>query len=328
MLKIGCVIPCYKGSSQTLEVVQGALRHADLVVVVDDRCPYNTGKQLQARLEHEERFSVLFNEFNAGVGASTIKGLRFLISEGCKIVVKIDADGQMNPDLIQDLIRPIKEGYCDACKGNRFSSIDHVLSMPKIRILGNLLLSFISKLSTGYWELFDPTNGFLAFQSSALRRVRLDKVDDRYFFESDLLFQCGLAQITFAQLHMESVYRGEESSLNPMREVRRFAGKHLINFFRRIFYQYFLLDFNAGSIEIILGSMSALIVFLFAVRLLLAGVLNSRLATPGESSLFAITTIIMVQMFLSFLYFDSTQQPLLRTLRKRLMHGVPLDRPD
>ena len=121
--------------------------------------------------------------------------------------------------------------------------------MPKIRIIGNLGLSFLNKISTGYWELFDPTNGFIAFKSSALKRVRLEKTDNRYFFESDLLFQCALAQITFSQLPMQSIYANEISSLKPSREISRFAKKHLINLLKRLVYQYFVLDFNADRLS-------------------------------------------------------------------------------
>ena len=156
----------------------------------------------------------------------------------------------MNPYLIPALIQPIIEQKAEASKGNRFSSLDNIIAMPKIRIIGNLGLSFLSKLSTGYWELFDPTNGFIALKASAIKRVRIDKTDDRYFFESDLLFQCSLAQLTFSQLPMNSVYGDEISSLRPMREISRFAGRHLINFLKRLVYQYFVLDFNAGSLEL------------------------------------------------------------------------------
>ena len=314
--RIGCVIPCYKGDDITLITIAEALEHVDLVVLVDDYCPNKTGARAEAQFHDEPRFRVLFNKQNCGVGKSTVIGFAFLIESGCDIVVKLDADGQMKPSLIADLITPVVQGHSDACKGNRFSSIDHIVLMPKIRIVGNLGLGFLSKLSTGYWELFDPTNGFLAFKSSALRRVRLDKLDDRYFFESDLLFQCGLAQITFSQLYMSSVYGQERSSLRPLREIRHFAHRHIVNFFKRIVYQYFLLDFNAGSLELIIGLFGILTLFGFTCWLLFAGVFYTRFATAGESSFFAITTIITIQMFVGFLYYDSTQMPLLRGSRR------------
>ena len=243
--------------------------------------------------------------------------MNLMFKQDIEIVVKLDADGQMNPDLIPELIKPIIEGTSEASKGNRFTSIDHILSMPKTRIAGNLGLSFLNKLSTGYWELFDPTNGFIAFKISALERVRLDKVDNRYFFESDLLFQSALAQITFSQLTMRSIYGDEISSLSPMKEIRRFAVKHLINFMKRLVYQYFLLDFNAGSLEL-LGSFAGLTAtIILSVKIFIAGFLYNQYATPGEAGLFIILSIITLQLLIAFLYYDSTQQPLLRLLKNR-----------
>ena len=285
-----------------------------MVVLVDDSCPHGTGRIVKSRLKGNENLTVLFNQSNLGVGRSTIIGFSYLIEHGCEVVVKIDADGQMSPHLINDLIRPIIGRYSEACKGNRFSRIDDVLSMPKVRIVGNLVLSFMSKLSSGYWELFDPTNGFIAFRSVALKRVRLDKVDDRYFFESDLLFQCGLVQVSFSQLPMSSVYQGEESSLKPFQEIYNFGRKHARNFLKRVVYQYFLLDFNVGSLELLFGGIGVVIIILFASKLALAGVLYSRFATVGEASILTVATILTVQMLLGFFYYDATQQPLLRKI--------------
>ena len=231
-------------------------------------------------------------------------------------MIKLDADGQMDPKLIPQLIEPIVAGMAEAAKGNRFNSLDNIISMPAIRIIGNLGLSFLNKLSTGYWELFDPTNGFIAFKTTALKRVRLDKVDDRYFFESDLLFQCALAQITFTQLPMKSVYKNEESSLKPSREIARFARKHLINFAKRLIYQYFVLDFNAGSLELIGGLLGSFVTIIFSINIFVAGATSSTYATPGQSSIFAVMAIITLQLFIGFIYYDSTQQPLLRYIRR------------
>ena len=314
-IKIGCVVPCFKGGNTTLMLID-ELRHiVDLIILVDDSCPFSTGVEAKNKYK-DDNIMVIFNEKNLGVGASTIKGFNYLISQGCGILIKIDADYQMDPYLIPELIKPIQIGRSEAAKGNRFTSADHIIAMPLVRIIGNLVLSFLNKLSTGYWELFDPTNGFIAFQTTALERVRLEKVDSRYFFESDLLFQCSLAQISFSQLPMKSIYRDEISSLRPIREIKRFIFKHTTNFFKRLIYQYFLLDFNAGSLELV-GSVSGILLsIIIGSKLLVKGYFYADYATPGESSLFAIVIIVTMQMIIAFLYYDSTQQPLLRNIRK------------
>ncbi len=314
-VKIGCVIPCYKGGKITIEVIKSALKFVELIVLVDDRCPYKTGKNVEEIFSDSKKIQVLFNKENLGVGGSTKKGMQYLMDHDCEIIVKIDADGQINPDLIPQLINPILNGESNASKGNRFSSLDNILSMPPIRVFGNLGLSFINKLSTGYWELFDPTNGFIAIKNNALKKVRLDKIDNRYFFESDFLFQCGLQNICFYQLPMKSIYAKEESSLRPLKEIFRFGKKHTINFFKRIIYQYFLLDFNIGSLELLSSSILSLILFIFVIKVYLNGAINNQFATPGEANLIGLLAIITAQLIIGFVYYDSTQQPLLRRLK-------------
>lgn len=314
--KIGCLIPCYRGSAITLSLIDKALNFTDYVILIDDACPNQTGRLVEKEFTRNDKVKVIFNSYNQGVGKSCQDGIRFLLENNCTIVIKIDADGQMDPNLIPRLIQPIVEGKAEAVKGNRFTCVDDFLSMPKIRIIGNLVLSFLNKISTGYWELFDPTNGFIAFKSSALKRVRLEKTDNRYFFESDLLFQCALAQITFAQLPMQSIYGNEISSLKPSREISKFAKKHLINFLKRLVYQYFVLDFNAGSLELLGGLIGIFLTSIFSLKIIISGVVSSTYATPGQSAIFAVMSIITLQLFIGFIYYDSTQQPLLRHIRQ------------
>ena len=188
--------------------------------------------------------------------------------------------------------------------------------MPFIRIIGNLFLSFLNKISTGYWEIFDPTNGLIAFKTSALKKVRLDKVDNRYFFESDLLFQCALANIRFTQIAMPSVYGNEISSMKPFLEILRFGTKHILNFIKRIIYQYFLLDFNIGSLEIIGFFFTSISFLVISSKVFIKGLNYQDYATPGEANLIGLIAIISTQLLLGFLYFDATHQPLMRQIRK------------
>ncbi len=315
--KIGCIIPCFRGGQDTINVISSALKYVDLVVLVDDKCPLNTGKNVKKFFQENNKLKVIFNKKNLGVGGATKKGIEYLLDLDFEIILKVDADGQINPKLIPFLIEPLINGEFDANKGNRFSSLDHILSMPLIRVIGNLGLSFLNKLSTGYWELFDPTNGFIAFKKSALKKVRLDKVDNRYFFESDLLFQCSLQNICFTQLPMKSIYSNEISSLQPLREIIRFGKQHFINLFKRIIYQYFLLDFNIGSFELFSGSIIGFILISFILKIYLKGIIDKQFATPGEANLIGLLSIITAQLLIGFLYYDSTQQPLMRRLKSR-----------
>jgi hypothetical protein len=159
----------------------------------------------------------------------------------------------MDPSLIPKLIAPIVNGDADYAKGNRFFNIDSLRSMPRVRILGNLVLSFHSKLSTGYWSIFDPNNGFTAISAEKLRLLPFEKISNRYFFESDMLFQLGLQASVVADVPMDSKYGNEESNLRIMRVLFEFPYKHARNTFKRIFYNYYLRDFSIASIELLVG---------------------------------------------------------------------------
>ena len=159
----------------------------------------------------------------------------------------------MNPALIPKFLNPIISNYADYSKGNRFFKIKYLKQMPTARLIGNAGLSFISKLSTGYWNIMDFTNGYIAIRCDILQYIDLDDIDNRYFFETDMLYQLGIIKAKVVDIPMESVYEDEHSSLSVFSSLFEFSIKHVKLFCKRIFINYFLRDFNAGSIFLILG---------------------------------------------------------------------------
>ena len=315
MLTIG-VIPCYKNPIKAIDVVNECFKYLDLIICVDDCCPLNTGKEIENNFD-DKKIIVLYHEKNKGVGGAMKTGIKYALELGAKIIVKIDSDGQMSPDLIPSLINPIKSGKADFTKGNRFRDPNVIFKMPTLRFIGNFFLSFLTKLSTGYWELFDPTNGFLALRSNVLRDISLEKIDNGYFFETDLLFRCALCNVLISEIPMEASYEDEKSSLSPFKEFFRFLYKHMNIFFKRLAYQYFLLDFNPGSLSLCLAIIFGSVAFFVGLKsFLFYGKLN--IETPlGSQILFLATSLICNQLFISFIYYDASQKPLLRNFKYR-----------
>jgi glycosyltransferase involved in cell wall biosynthesis len=132
------------------------------------------------------------HDANRGVGAAFLTGMRYAIERGADIIVKIDADGQMDPSQVAALIHPIVSGQADYVKGDRFFFLGNAASMPSARLFGNLVLSFLTKLSSGYWTIMDPTNGFLAIHARVAELLDDQQIAKRFFFETDLLFHLGL----------------------------------------------------------------------------------------------------------------------------------------
>jgi len=259
---------------------------------------------------------VLDHHINRGVGGATKTGMNLAAQMGATILVKVDSDGQMEPSLIPEIIEKLLTSGADIAKGNRFTNAEVISQMPLLRLAGNIGLSFITKLSTGYWELFDPTNGFIALRAELLSEIQFSKLDDRYFFETDLLFRAGIYDKIIVDFPMHAVYGNEVSSLRPMNELIHFSLKHIRLFIKRILYQYYILDFNPGSIFLLFGLINAVLSLSLAIYNLLTGIISAQPTTLGNQVIFLVLFVISLQLLMSFALYDSTQRPILRRLRR------------
>ena len=252
---------------------------------------------------------MLRNTQNLGVGGAMRTGYLAAIADGMAIVVKIDGDGQMAPELLPRLVRPILEGEADYVKGNRFFSIDQVRGMPPVRILGNAALSFATKLSTGYWSLFDPTNGYTAIHTAVLAELPLDRIADRYFFESDMLFRLNIARARVVDMPMAAVYGNEKSNLKISRIMVPFAMGHLRNLLTRVFYNYFLRDFQIASLELLLGTIATTFGTIVGAYLWIENGVHGVYTQPGPVMIAALPILTGIQLLLAFFNFDIRAEP-------------------
>ncbi|MFQ5509085.1 MAG: glycosyltransferase family 2 protein [Leptospirillia bacterium] len=300
---IAVVIPCYKVTGQILDVIKGIGPECDKIYVVDDACPDGSGKLVQDK-SADPRVTVLFHESNQGVGGATITGIRQAVMDGAAVIVKVDGDGQMDAQLIPVFARLIFEGKADYTKGNRFHDPEGVSSMPTVRLLGNAVLSFLTKLSSGYWDLFDPTNGFVAMHRDVARVLPLDKVSRDYFFESDMLFRLNISRAVVVDIPIRGRYADEVSNLVPSRIALTFAMRHLRNFVKRIAYSYFLRDFNLASLNLMVGFPMFIFGLGFGLTEWAISAHTGIPATAGTVMLSALPTLLGMQLLLSFLAHD------------------------
>lgn len=305
---VAAVIPCYREREHVLDVLARIGSEVGRIIVVDDACPERTGALIQERV-FDPRVEVIFHERNQGVGAATVSGYRRAIEAGADIIVKLDGDGQMDPALVPSLIAPIAEGRADYAKGNRFDRLDSLSQMPAARIVGNLVLSFISKLSSGYWDIFDCTNGFTAVHADVARIIVERPMSRRYFFESDMLFHLGMMRAVVVDVPMEARYGSETSSLKIRRVLFEFATKHLVNTGKRIIYNYFLRDFSVASLELAMGSALLLFGLVFGTVEWLRSIETGVPATAGTVLVAALPIILGTQLILAFLSYDTRNIP-------------------
>lgn len=306
--KIAVVIPCYKVKDHILSVIERIGSEVDAIYAVDDKCPHNSGNYITEHCR-DPRVKVLFNAENQGVGGAVLHGYRVGLEDGMDIFVKVDGDGQMDPGLVKYFINPILNKDVDYTKGNRFHDIDTIKPMPKIRLFGNAVLSFMTKFSSGYYNLFDPTNGYTAISAVVLKKLPLEKISKRYFFESDILFRLNIVGAKICDIPMDAVYGEEESNLNIKKIMLPFLKGNVKNLFKRIFYNYFLRGFSIASLELILGSLLSLFGVIYGISSWSESISTGNPATSGTVMLAALPIILGVQLLLSFIQADIENQP-------------------
>ncbi len=307
-MRIAVVLPCFKSSGQVLGVIAKLPTFIDRIYVIDDACPEETGAHVSSNM-NDARLVVIGHAKNQGVGGAVISGYLAALNDGIDIVIKIDSDGQMEPALIPTFISPIVEGRADYTKGNRFFELESLRDMPRVRLFGNAALSLVNKFSSGYWDVMDPTNGYTAIHTKVLRRLPLDKVAKRYFFESDMLFRLGVMRALVVDIPMDAVYADENSNLRVGSVLVDFPGKYLSRFFKRMFYNYLLRDFNAGSVQLLLGAMMFSAGSTFAFWHWYLSITTGVAATSGTVMLAAMPMLLGGHLLIGALNYDIASVP-------------------
>jgi len=301
--RIAVIIPCYKVSNHILEVITAIGPEVDAIYVVDDCCPEESGKLVQS-VCRDPRIKVLFNTRNLGVGGAVKHGYAEAVKDGFTFLVKVDGDGQANPSNISRLIAPIKDGLADYVKANRFFSPRALRQMPAIRIVGNGLLSFLTKLSSGYWHIMDPTNGFTAIHAKAYRALEPERIDNRFFFETDMLCRLHLVGAVVQDISLPARYGDEVSNLKIHKELFTFLKMHCKRLFTRIVYDYFVRDFNVASAQLVFGTTAFTFGMLFGAYNWIRGIVDNTPSETGTIVLAILPTILGFQMLLSALNYD------------------------
>lgn len=314
------VVPAYRATQQVASVVAGLMRYVAHVFVVDDHCPDGSGDAVDAAFgASHPRVTVLRLPRNLGVGGAVMEGYRAAAAAGFRIIIKVDADGQMDPAFIPALAAPIEDGLADYTKGNRFFDPELLRTMPRARLIGNAGLSFLAKLSTGHWQVMDPTNGFTAIHADLLPWLHLERVEQRYFFETDLLFRLGIINAVVQDVPMPARYGDEQSHLRIGQALFEFSGKHLMRLFKRIFYTYFLRGFNLGSVCLLMALPLLLFSLVFGLSEWHRSVSTGIPATAGSIMLAAMPGLIGIQLLLAFFGQDMARTPAIPL--HRLLHG-------
>jgi dolichol-phosphate mannosyltransferase len=306
---IAVVIPAYGVEGDLEDVLRGLPSYFKHIIVVNDASPDASGEVAAAAGKRDGRICLITHARNQGVGGAMVSGFRKALELGAQVVVKLDGDGQMDPAYIPALVAPLILGKADYVKGNRFHDFHALQQMPIVRRVGNLGLSFLTKAATGYWGIFDPTNGYFAIRGEVLAQLPLDQLDRRYFFETSMLANLYLLDALVMDVSIPARYRNETSHLSIRRTLFEFPLKLLATFLRRILLRYYIYDFSMMSLYLMIGVPLLLFGGIFGGVKWIEYASRNVPAPTGTVMLPTLSVILGIQILLSAIEIDMNSVP-------------------
>ena len=307
------VVPVYNVGNKIVDFISSIPDYVDKIIVIDDKCPLKSGLILKKNIPENKKLNILFNENNLGVGGTVKRGYNEALKSNEDIIIKIDGDGQMDPDQIPILTKSIINGY-DYSKGNRFLNNTYIKNYPLERFYGNKFLSLFSKLSTGYWDIFDPINGFTAIKREKLNNINLDDIDNGYFFETDMLFNLYLLKSKIKDVPVKIKYfKNHRQNLSVFRESFNFFFKNLYRLLKRIKISYLSNNFGLPGLLFSIGSISLMFTLFYGgFNWLYYSFIKETFAPNGVITFSAISLIVGLFSMFMFMIIDNNNNPNLK----------------
>ncbi len=292
-LRVAVIVPAHNEERLVARVVTTSPDLVDHIIVVDDFSSDATSQA--ARDTGDPRLEVHRLPENRGVGGAIVFGHKRALELGADVCVVMAGDAQMDPAYLPSLLDPIADGVAGFTKANRFYGEGSFAGMPRLRIVGNIALSFLTKAASGYWGLFDPQNGYTAIHRSALERLQLDRLAQRYEFENDLLIRLNVLRVPARDVPVPAVYGDEISGMRLSKVAPRLLVMLWRGFWHRMWWKYVLQSFSAVALMFFSGIALMLVGLGFGI-FVVVNTLGPPEASPG-------TVLLAVAPMLSGLHF-------------------------
>jgi glycosyltransferase involved in cell wall biosynthesis len=304
--KIAAVVPAYNESKLIGKTITTMPEWVDFIIVVNDCSTDDTSDQ--ARAVNDPRVTVLDHEVNTGVGGAILDGHTVALQLGADVNVVMAGDAQMDPAYLPALLDPICEHGYEFTKANRFFSRVSYTGMPIIRVLGSIALSFATKVASGYWNLFDPQNGYTALHRSALLRLDLSRIARGYQFENDLLIWLNIANARAKDIPVPANYGEEVSTMRISRIMLPIASLLFRGFWRRMLLKHVLASFSAVALLFFTGLFLVFIGTVVGIWVVVE-TLGPPVATTGSVLLSVGPLLTGIHMLISALQLDIQSTP-------------------
>jgi glycosyltransferase involved in cell wall biosynthesis len=301
---IAVIIPAYNEEKLIGKVIETIPAFVDDIVVVDDASRDQTGEVVKACVKKEARLIYIRHEKNEGVGGAIATGYQWVRDHGKDISVVMAGDAQMDPQDLPKLLDPVVEGEVDYAKGNRLFTGRAWEIIPRTRYLGNAVLSFLTKIASGYWHVADSQSGYGAVSLKVLETIDLDHIYRRYGMPNDFLVRLNVYQFRVRDVPVTPIYGiGERSGIKIYTVIFTLSFLLFKLFLWRIKEKYIIRDFHPLVLFYLLGFILTPIGFGFGLYLLIYRIMIGTVA--ATSALFsAFFTISGLQSLFFAMWFD------------------------
>lgn len=304
---IAVIIPCYNENQFIKNVIDSIPDYVDFIIPVDDCSTDDTYNIL--KIIQSNKIRVLQTDENSGVGGATKLGISEAIKLDADIIVKIDGDGQMPILTLPEFLDVITDDNYDYAKGNRFIDAISLKNMPKYRLFANIILTFFNKLGSGYWNIFDPQNGFLSIKAEKVKKFDFSKVHDHYFFENHMLLQANIYNLKVKDIAVETIYGKETSHINLWKVLFTFPILFTKMFIYRMYQKYILRDFSPIILFLVFGSCLFLFGFIFGAYNWIQSIITNTYASTGTIMIATVCLILGFQLLLQAIVLDINNTP-------------------
>ena len=255
--QVAVVVPAYNEEALIGETLDGIPDYVAKIYAVDDGSADRTGAIIDAYARHDQRIVPIHHNPNQGVGAAITSGYKQAVEDGVDIAAVMAGDNQMDPMHLPSLLDPIVDGRADYTKGNRLISEAHRKGMSRWRSLGNSLLTLLTKVASGYWQMMDPQNGYTAVSVKALSALPLDSVYPGYGYCNHLLVWMNIHSMRVQDVTIPARYGREKSKIRYSTYIPRVSRLLLGNFLFRLQTKYILMGFHPLAFFYVAGAVLA-----------------------------------------------------------------------
>ena len=296
---ISVVVPCYREEKLLSRVIDTMPDFVDRIYVVDDCSPDNTAEIIKSYVQNNDRVRGIYLDPNEGVGGAIAAGYKMARDDCMDVTAVMAGDAQMDPNELKSIVMPVVNDDCDYTKGNRLFSGQAWEMIPRVRYLGNAMLSLLTKIASGYWHVADSQSGYTAINLKALRTINWDLMYKKYGQPNDLLVRLNIYGFRVKDVPIEPLYGvGEESGIKPIRMIPKLAWLLFKLFWFRMVQKYVIRDFHPLLFFYVIGLLLLPIGVIFGTSLVIMRFFSQEIATTS-----ALFSVFLTTMGFQFIFF-------------------------